>query len=68
MPHDRNGKLIQVGDAVFVRCTIQALHLSQDYCNVTLKTVIPMPPYPDGTILELNAKQVEKPEEEDAER
>ena len=59
MPHDRNGKLLKVGDAVSVKCTIKAMHLGHDYCNITLQTTVPMPPYPNGSILELNTKQVE---------
>lgn len=59
MPHDSNGKLVQAGDLVSVRCEVVSVHQSEDYCNVSLKTVLFMPPYTEGTSLTLNTKQVE---------
>lgn len=59
MPHDANGKLVQVGDLVTVRCEVVSVYEGHDYCNVGLKTVLFMPPYDVGTPLTLNTKQVE---------
>ena len=58
MPHDRNGQELKPGDRVTVECEVESLTMQEDYCNATLKTVCPMPPYTDPTTLVLNAKQV----------
>lgn len=60
MPHDRNGLLLQVGDRVLVEATVKSIVMQEDYCNVTLETACPMPPYTVPTTLTLNAKQVAK--------
>ena len=62
MPHDRNGKLLQVGDRVLIEADVASIAMAEDYCNLTVKTVCPMPPYTDGTSITLNAKQVSKVE------
>ena len=60
MPHDRNGTELKVGDRVSVQAEIKSIQMQDDYCNVELVTLSPMPPYTDMTTLNLNAKQVEK--------
>lgn len=60
MPHDINGNLLQVGDIVNVPAKVISVQPSDDYCNVTLETTRPMPPYTAGTSIVLNTKQVEK--------
>lgn len=60
MPHDLNGKLVEEGEVVLVRCVVLRVHEGDDYCNVDLKTIHCMPPYSEGTRLVLNTKQVEK--------
>jgi hypothetical protein len=60
MPHDKNGKALQVGDAVIVRAVVAQVCESPDYCNVTLKTVEPMHPGDLRSSLVLNTRQVEK--------
>lgn len=62
MPHDRNGNELKVGDRVLVECDVDSITMQEDYCNVTLKTRSPMPPYTDPTTLVLNAKQVTRVE------
>lgn len=60
MPHDRDGEVLSVGDTVYVPVKITAIHLTEDYCNVNLETLQPMPPSHTRTELHLNAKQVIK--------
>ena len=62
MPHDMKGNLVQKGDVVMVPCVVEAVHEDPQFCNVTLKTVRPMPPYTEGTTVVLNAQQCEKVE------
>lgn len=61
MPHDVKGKPIRVGDTVNVPCVVEVVsQQGEEYCNVTLRTVHPMPPTQDGTQIALNARQVKK--------
>ena len=60
MPHDRNGVLLNVGDRVTVEATVKSIVMQEDYCNVTLETICPMPPHTNPSTLTLNAKQVSK--------
>lgn len=60
MPHCNNGHELQVGDRVMVECEVVNVTAGDDYCNVTVRTVRPMPPYKDGTSFTLNTKQTEK--------
>jgi hypothetical protein len=60
MPHDKNGRLLEVGNMVTVRCKIKAIQISEEYCNLNLETETPMYPLDSRTGLSLNAKQVEK--------
>lgn len=59
MPHDRNGKVLQVGDLVMVPCQIKEIHLTEEFCNVTLATSLPMYPSQAPSTLTLNSRQVE---------
>lgn len=60
MPHDRDGIPLSVGDRVLIEAEVTQITQAEDYCNLTVKTVCPMPPYVDGTSLTLNAKQVRR--------
>lgn len=60
IPHDRNGKLLSVGDKVLVPCRVRQVSTgTESYCNVTVETEEPMLPSKDPTVLSLNAGQVE---------
>lgn len=37
--HDRIGRELKVGDTVVIFATITELHATDDYCNVSMKTV-----------------------------
>lgn len=58
MPHDRDGKLLHVGDLVLVPCRIKSITQEELYCNATLETRHPMPPYENPTTITLNARQI----------
>jgi hypothetical protein len=64
--HDKNGKLIRVGDIVMLACVVLSTHSADGYCNTDLRTAIPMPPYtPDDAgafqHITVNARQTELP-------
>ncbi len=42
MPHDKNGTLVEKGDRVLVEFVVEDVQQSEDYCNLTVKTVLPM--------------------------
>lgn len=58
MPHDRDGKLLGVGDSILVPARITGIHDTEEYCNVTLETLQPMFPGDSRSTITLNAKQV----------
>lgn len=60
MPHDKDGKLLNVGDRVSVVFTVKEIHMADDYCNTTL--VIPGEHGPKNVVSTLvcNAKQTSK--------
>lgn len=58
MPHDKNGNLLQVGDAVLIEATVTMVSTGEEYCNVTVSTVEKMFPGDYVTTITLNAKQV----------
>lgn len=60
MPHCRNNQLLKPGDRVMVECVVESVQEQTEYCNVTVRTVHPMPPYETGTSITLNTKQCEK--------
>ncbi len=43
-----------------VECIVESVQPGLEYCNVTLRTVRPMPPYTLGSQIVLNTKQTEK--------
>ena len=47
MPHDINGKVLKVSDVVLIPCKVNAIHITEEYCNVELETNLGM--YPNGT-------------------
>lgn len=58
MPHDKFGVVLHTGDHVLVPCIVKEVQPGDEYCNVTLETENPMPPYTTPTTLVLNTKQV----------
>lgn len=58
MPHDRNGRLIEVGDTIHIPCKVTSIHMTEDYCNLTVCTIDLMPPYNAVQSITLNTKQV----------
>lgn len=60
MPHDKNGNQLSVGDRVLIEAEVVSISPSEEYCNATVKTVLPMPPYKDGTSITLNTRQLDK--------
>lgn len=62
MPHCNKGRELKVGDRVMIECVVESVQPAVDYCNVTVRTVRPMPPYTDGTTITLNTKQTESVE------
>ncbi len=60
MPRDANGKLIDVGDEILLRCKVVRVYEQEDYGNLDVRTVRLMPPWTEGTPLSLNTVQVEK--------
>jgi hypothetical protein len=60
MPHDRDGKVLSIGDYVYVPCVVTMIATVEEHCNVTLETVEPMYPGDYKTTITLNSKQVEK--------
>lgn len=57
MPHDRDGKLLQVGDLVDVPCIVKEIHATEEFCNATLEIVQPMFPGNNRTTIVVNTKQ-----------
>lgn len=66
MPHDVNGKLLQIGDEVILRGKISSIGQvdGDKYCNCCVELKERMPAYPDQvtTVSAINAAQVEKVE------
>jgi len=60
MPHDKNGVELKIGDRVLIEAEVTSITMTEEYCNATVKTVLPMPPYADGTSVTLNTKQMTK--------
>lgn len=54
MPHDVNGAKLKVGDRVTIEFEVKEVHMTEEYCNVKLRSVLSMPPYPDSFV-ELSA-------------
>ena len=60
MPHDADGRLLQVGDSVIIPATVTAVQVGEEYCNLTVEYDIPMPPYTTKSMGTFNTKQVIK--------
>ncbi len=58
MPHDKDGAELRVGDTVNIPCRVKAIHVTEDYCNVDLETLLEMPPTGHHSALTLNSRQV----------
>ena len=62
MPHDINSQALKAGDHVMVECVVDYVCGGEEWCNVGLKTVLPMLPGNQPTSISLNAGQVRKVE------
>jgi hypothetical protein len=61
MPHDVNGKVVNVGDIIHIPAKVKAVHQTEDFCNVDVELVHPMPGTGDHTMYSaLNTRQVIK--------
>jgi len=64
--HDVNGKPLAVGDEVVLRAKITAIHAAENFCNVNIEAVHPMPTGEPGgrkeTYASVNTKMLEKVE------
>lgn len=58
MPHDMYGQLVQEGETVLIPCKVVSITTGEEYCNATLATLKPMPPYTMPTTIVLNTKQL----------
>lgn len=59
MTHDRNGRVVVEGDIVNIPCRVKSVQAGIEYCNVTVETLDPMPPYSVPNTITLNTRQVE---------
>ena len=59
MFHDKNGRYLEVGDVVTVRCKIKAIQMTKEYCNLSLETEAPMYPS-DNPPLMRRTRQIAK--------
>jgi len=60
MPHDMNGRIVEVGSIINIPCRVKSITLDENYCNLTVETLHSMAPYENNkNIYTLNAKQVE---------
>jgi hypothetical protein len=64
MPHDRDGKLLEIGDMVNIPATVTAIQTGAEYCNISVQPVEPMYPSDRHDTITLNTKQVVKIEKE----
>ncbi len=58
MPHDKNNVEVKPGDRVWIEAIVESVMVGVNYCNLTVKTVDPMPPTEYPTTIVLNTKQV----------
>ena len=58
MPHDIKGTEVKVGDRILIPAIVQSVQTDPQYCNCTVVTENPMPPYETGTTVTLNTRQV----------
>lgn len=50
MPHDVNGVELKVGDRVTIEFEVKEVYLTEDFCNLKLRSMLSMPPYRDSCI------------------
>lgn len=61
MPHDANGELVSVSDIVYIPAKVKAIHNTENYCNLDLEFMYPMPGNGDRQCYSaINTKQVIK--------
>lgn len=58
--HDKFGRELKAGDKVLIPCVVKETYATEEYCNVALETIDPMPPYEAKNAIVLNTKQVVK--------
>lgn len=63
MPHSQKGRELKVGDVVWIPAVVESIQPGIEYCNCTVRTQHPMPPYKEGQSIVLNTKQVLHEEE-----
>lgn len=56
--HDMNGSPLKEGDIVNVPMEITSVSADQDFCNISVKTIFPMPGNGGHSSMTLNTKQV----------
>jgi hypothetical protein len=60
MPHDKFGKVVEVGQEVIVRFRVTGVSQTEEYCNCNIESIEGMPPTGAKTSLgAINTKQVE---------
>lgn len=59
MPHDVNGKIVEIGQEVLIKCIVKQVYTGADYCNAQLETVESMHPDKYKTTITLNTRQFE---------
>lgn len=59
MPHDVNGKIVEIGQEVLIKCIVKQVYTGADYCNAQLETVENMHPDKYKTTITLNTRQFE---------
>lgn len=58
MPHTRDGLLVNVGDVLYLPCKVKSVQTGEEFCNVDVETLYPMPPYDHpSNFSALNTKQ-----------
>lgn len=59
MPHDRNGAEIKEGDIVLVECEVKTICAGEEYCNLTVASVVGRKPDGRAETMSINAAVVE---------
>lgn len=60
MPHDRDGKELKVGDIVHIPCRIKEIHLTEEYCNLNVRSLQKMFPSDNFSDFVINSRQCVK--------
>lgn len=60
MPHDRDGKLLEIGDTVTIEATVKEIYNYETHCNVQVETKEIFYGADYHSLITLNTKQVVK--------